>query len=843
MENRGIDVRNLSLANITREQVKAKFVNDPRLEKILTIFDKVDALDMQFLKEDPKCGKTGSLSGWDITEMEGLKVNWGQADQSFATLDNNHDGNITDWELEQYFEDAKKYFGDGVQIEDYRKFLSFMASEGDKIEGQRLENTMKETGMSKELIERLGGPGWAEEYKAVERNGKIYYEREAMDGNFKEIRDENGRLLERRDKDSAVIGYEGTEEITRYDEDGETGTSYINRETGEETHFKWGKNPEDKSYKVHIKDGVAVKQSHEYSEDDENWKNMRLEDILFNAGMPDSTKVSFKYDENNQLVGIDVEDNNVEEDKPRGFMRDGEVFLTHIPKKTSVDASTVEALKSMLDGGARYGEDYDLKLVDGKLKVVPKITNETGKETPELKGDAFDKYKDLVSKGVHANEDFEVEYDENGNFRYKMYNNQAREFDSTYKSELYDKDGNFISSLSVKDNEVISEKMVNGQKQITKKSFDDAFLEFALSGDFSSAGEILGNNNIIDGGRDIYALADAYKEKTGRELILDVYDKIQENPDAKNINGMNKLMSMLQPHGVAVDMDEDKRMGVLKNYQAGYEQFNEIRNFDPYKSQIAGMLPKIERIQKGENAFSEKINDDNFDVKISGGKLFVSKNNGEELSIDISQFPENYIKNTFSKLSASVLYDIARTGTPIKLNDNVSGDSFGGGTNGFYKRSKNEKSIQLDPNTTIGQRAVNLIAHECGHMCDDIDDKDNAVKAVKEYLKNPMATFNIDKPLTVNELLEIQGTLQPVSIVDEELKEIFKKEHEKYRKNPPNVNTNAKYALTSLNEFFAESYSLLNIGHCKSAYVIANYFPEALARVNELVDQNRASRE
>ena len=41
MENKGIDISNL--AGITREQVKEKFANDPRLDKMLTIFDKVDS--------------------------------------------------------------------------------------------------------------------------------------------------------------------------------------------------------------------------------------------------------------------------------------------------------------------------------------------------------------------------------------------------------------------------------------------------------------------------------------------------------------------------------------------------------------------------------------------------------------------------------------------------------------------------------------------------------------------------------------------------------------------------------------------------------------------------------
>ena len=44
-------------------------------------------------------------------------------------------------------------------------------------------------------------------------------------------------------------------------------------------------------------------------------------------------------------------------------------------------------------------------------------------------------------------------------------------------------------------------------------------------------------------------------------------------------------------------------------------------------------------------------------------------------------------------------------------------------------------------------------------------------------------------------------------------------------------------------EFFAESYALLNMGTCKSEYVIANYFPETFARAKEIMEENRAHRE
>ncbi len=622
---------------------------------------------------------------------------------------------------------------------------------------------------------------------------------------------------------------------------GETSCTYTNRETNECIRFDYGKTENDKSYKLHIKDGVAVRQSHMPSEDDMYWRNMQLEDIVFNAGTPDSTKVSFKYDENNKLTGIDIKDNTPEDDTPRGVMTDGEVYLTLVPQKTSVDEATVKAIQQMIDGGARYGEDFDLKIVDGKLQVVPKIQNETGQEAPPLKGDAFDKYKDLVGEGVHVGEDFDVEYDENGNSRYHLKNNQAKGFDAEYRSEVYDKDGNFVSSLTVQNGQVIKESMVNGQKQIEKMPFDDAFMQLITEKNFSIAGKILGADDILSGGYNIYPAAEKYKHMTGRELIGDVYDAMQNAKDDKTVSGMRNLLAKLQPQGAPRG---DTKEAIIENYYEGYEQFKEILAFDPQKSQIADLLPKIQRIQNGENFFSETVNNDKFDVNITKNKITISKNGQEAKTIDVSELPEDYVKKVFSKVNSTVLYDIASSGTKVKLNDKMSEETkcFGSTTNGLYT-NKDGGIIVLDPNALIGERAIKTIAHEVGHMCDHIDDKDNAIKFLKEEMKDPMATFNRDKPLTIQEMLDKRGTLQPVSAVDEKFNEVFKAELENFRKNPPNVNENAKYALTSNLEFFAEAYALLNTGSSKSEYVIANYFPKTLARVKELMEQNRALRE
>ena len=871
MEEEGLNINHIYCSKITREEIEKHFANDKRLDKILTIFDKVDSINCdkffaELFSSLPIVSRPGmtveaaikehedSVSGFEelaakydvegILECENIKAMLGlsfkdsQGEKRFLLLDNSRDGKVTDGELERYFEEAKDFYGDDIELDDFKKFLGFLVQEGDKNHAEDIQRIVQETGLPEKLVERYGNA--AIEFKeVVGEDGKKYLERnvkDTFDGytfDYTERCDMNGNLVETRDSNCGIIGYEGAEEINRYDENGtKISTSYINHETGEETHFKYAQNIGDNEYKLHIKDGVATLSKRSGSE----FENEKLDSITFGTETSDSTKVSFKYDENNQLSGIDITDNALEEDKPRGFSANGKISPTHVPQKTVLEAAEFDSIKSMLDGGAEYGEDFDLKIVDGKLKVVPKIKNKNGDEIPELKGAAFDKYKEMVSKGVHAEEDFDVEYDKNGNFRYKFKNNQARDFDSSYKTELYDKDGNFVSSVTVKDNEVIRETVHNGEKQIQRMSFDDAFMQFVFDENFALAGEILGDADILSGGHDIYTLADKYKERTGKELVLDAYDARQNELDDDKKAGISNLLQKLQPHGDKIYGVADPREAILKNYEIGYEEFKTIRNFDPYKSKIADYLPKISRTYADANSFTEKINDDSFSVKIQSGKIAISKNNGTEIYIDVSSFPENYVKNILSKVSSSILYDIAKTGTPLKLDDKLPD-----GTNGYYIPSG---GITLNPNSTSGQRAVNLFAHECGHMCDHIDDKDNAIKAVKEQMKNdPFLELNRDKGVTINELIEKRGTLQPVSIADEQLKEKFEKEKEEYRKNRPNVNENAEYALDNLAEFFAESYSLLNIGTCKSEYVIANYFPESFARVKEIIEQNRQLRE
>ena len=819
-----LNIQNLGSGKISKADLEKYFANDSRLDKILSIFDKINSLDGE---------NTEFLSDIDLTEMSSLRyAKDSNGLKTFASLDNRNDKNITDYELETYFNKAKEFYGEDILLDDYKKFLEFAISKGNEEYISEIEEVSRATGMSKELIENLGGPSLAQEYQVIVKDGVKYYQR-TVDG-FTQLCDENGKLVELREQESTHLGYEDYEQITTFNEDGSSTESYLNHETDEQIKFHYAQNPEEKSYKMHYKDGVAVKQT--VGDGDKPWKDMQLEDIVFGVGTPDTTKVSFKYDENNQLTGIDIKDENLEEDAPRGYISDGTIYLTHIPKKTNLEKQVFESIKQMVDGGARYGEDFDLKIVDGQLKIVPKIKNETGEETPELKGDAFKKYKELISKGIHAGEDFDVEYDENGNFRYSYKNNQAKEFDAEYKTEVYDKAGNLISSLTVKDGQIIQEKNINGKVETLKMSFDDAFIQFLIEGNFAMAGEILGKDDILSGGYNIYPMAEKYKQITGKELIGDVYDELKSHKD----NGTANLMAKLQPH-IAYNINHHSKEEFIKNYQEGYEQFKDIMQFNPYDSQIADLLPKIQRVQHSGNSYTEQINNNKFDINFTNGEIIVTKNGEKVGNLNVSKFPQNYVKNVLLKTPANVLSDMIECGIELILDDSLGDSLSTKGTNGFYKPT-GKGQITLDPNALIGNRAIKTIVHEAGHMCDHIDSKENAIKAIKEMMKDPWTDFGRDKAVTINELLENWGTLQPVSIHDEKLKECFEKEYAKFRKNPPNINENAQYALTSMVEFFAESYALLESGTCKSEYVLANYFPESLARVKEIIEENRAYR-
>lgn len=205
-----INIKNLGLGSISREDIKKQFANDKHLDKILLIFDKINSLDGKV--ED-------TLSERDLYEMGRIKCGeWPSGEPKLAFLQNKFDDKITDYELSEYLKEAKSFYGEDIQEEDYRKFLGFVAAKGDEVYANKLEESSQKLGMSKDLIEKLGGVYIAGEFERIEKNGKVYYEYKGE--GYTELRDENGRLLQLKDDDSSIIGYEGFEQVTDYDERG-----------------------------------------------------------------------------------------------------------------------------------------------------------------------------------------------------------------------------------------------------------------------------------------------------------------------------------------------------------------------------------------------------------------------------------------------------------------------------------------------------------------------------------------------------------------------------------------------------------------------------------------------
>ena len=117
-----INISNISLSKLKREDIKKQFANDSRLDKILFIFDKINSLDGEIGNE---------LSVMDLAEMKRVKSGK-RSDGSYkmAFLEGKWDGIVNDFELNEYIKEAKGFYGDDIEVEDFRKFLGFAASKG-----------------------------------------------------------------------------------------------------------------------------------------------------------------------------------------------------------------------------------------------------------------------------------------------------------------------------------------------------------------------------------------------------------------------------------------------------------------------------------------------------------------------------------------------------------------------------------------------------------------------------------------------------------------------------------------------------------------------------------------
>ena len=810
------EVKHVKSAKITKESLINTFKESGRLNAMLSIFNAINSFDNIENHEN-------DLSSFGLISFSNR-------------LDNGKDDFVNDWELDNYLKLYGKKFSEEVTKEDIKDFLKYANENGKAIdeedakqESLQNEKIAQKLGVNKTAIDKIAsriviGENSSWQLKVVVENGKRFI-KATLDEKNHIIYDMQGNIVEEKGDGYAngtnrfgELGDDSDEftNIAKFKNGELVSETFINETTGE--MIKYEGNSE-----LRVKDGVGIKRSV-----DKNNK-VKIDELVFDNGEKGKTKLELKYDKNGNLTGLDVQDekNKTPKEKPlmKGYGNDywsyREVLRKSDKKENQIiSEQTLKMIKDLFDNGAKYGQDFDLEVKDGKINVKPKIKNETEKPTPELKGDALEQYKHLVTNNAHANEDFEVEYDEDGNFVYNYLNNQAREYGVDFKTEKYDKNGNKIYSMIVKNGVVTEEKMVDGKMQTTNTPLDDKLLDMCKNGDYAGANRLMGPG-IMNGGYNFYPLADKYKEETGRELILDAFYSNQPNA-----HGLCRRMT----GGYFAEGADVKYM--VDNYNRTKAEFENIVNFDPYKSPIADMLPRISRTQQDANLFIETHNGKTYNVSIGDKKITVSLN-GQSYNIDTSRLSKEFTQRVLSKLNAQVLYDMAINKINLKFDEKLEG------AHGEYISQEN--TIVIDPNSTVSSRMIQMISHEAGHMMDYIHDKDAAVNAAKELLKDASVNWGRNKPITVEEILESNGDLASVSRGDTTLKQLYYEELAVYEKADVKIDSEAEYAANGrVSEFLAEAYALLISGTAQSEYVLCNYFPKSLARVKEIIESNRA---
>ena len=264
------------------------------------------------------------------------------------------------------------------------------------------------------------------------------------------------------------------------------------------------------------------------------------------------------------------------------------------------------------------------------------------------------------------------------------------------------------------------------------------------------------------------------------------------------------------------------------------------------------LIPKITRTIIDENSFNETINGVNYEVRFENNSLKIKRSNQEELSIDVSNLKQEFVQKVLMQVNAKTLYHIAKNKTIVKYS------KMSDGLNGMYEPKTN--TLYLNKRISNIDEFKRVIVHEAGHIFDTKDDKEFATEVIKDMIKtNPKMN---KKGESLDKLLEKHGTRQLSSRLNQQLIDTINSEMQKAfgisvsipKADDPGLTSfvikdhilsnymqgadiNNLYALESVEEFFAESYSLIVSGNCKSAELLLTYFPESLKLVKEIIEK------
>ena len=336
----------------------------------------------------------------------------------------------------------------------------------------------------------------------------------------------------------------------------------------------------------------------------------------------------------------------------------------------------------------------------------------------------------------------------------------------------------------------ITEKNFKGNDELTRIIDNNGELEFyILNGRYSTP--------IVD---KLYKSLSA-KDKHGFPTTSD--DFLQNIKELNSENILETLYYYEQNHGQSLEdaineewgLDDNIKKEALAHIEKCVEEKYEYsRDFQNENSQISN------EYHKGQN----------YSVKQDGEKLLVTnKDNGQEYIIDMEILTKDLtirerveLKKVFQALPGEVLADLAVEISSIQNFDTIIDKLKDLITTGERKGSYLDNSISLKYSDDI-----NVFVHELGHAVD--------------YSGQYVETSSIDD--------------------NQEFISAFNKEMEAYiaqggKKGGPGVT----YATTNEQEMFAECYTLLMLGNCRSKDIITKFFPKTLKEVEKHIEYIRS---
>lgn len=238
--------------------------------------------------------------------------------------------------------------------------------------------------------------------------------------------------------------------------------------------------------------------------------------------------------------------------------------------------------------------------------------------------------------------------------------------------------------------------------------------------------------------------------------------------------------------------DEKIFTALQKYYDSKIESIKILKDFDPYKTKVAKMLPEISvKEQITDKKYTQKVNGKTYTVELCENIIKITQDN-KTVTLDISKIQPNLQKNIMNA-NPKVLFRLANKNIPVAIKDRF--DDSDQVTGGMYNLI--EKSIELYSEVARGETLDKTLAHECGHSY-------------------------YDYTITKNEALE----------------KSFAKEYTAWKESDEVIKSGREiYCTVKIAEFVAEAYTLLTTGNCHSAYTICKHFPNTLELVKNMIEK------